>query len=126
MYSKRPELEADGRDPFDNDVTSGEIGGYLNDEAVISAIVKASDIDYEDIERYFIRARLAPNSEERKMLYEAKVILKDGNELLFEVDCTTGEIIKLDSSIAPPPNFKDDEKDFKDFPEEFPHPIKYK
>ena len=123
MYSKRPEPKDDGHDPFDNDVTSGEIGGYLNDEAVINAIVEASDLDYEEIERYFVRAKLAPGNEERKMLYEAKVILKSGNELLFEVDCATGEIIKLDSSVVPPPSFKDDEKDF---PEEFTHPIKYK
>lgn len=110
MYSTRPKPDDEGHDPFDKDVTSGAIGGYLNDEAVINAILEATELDSENIVKYFVRAKLVHGNEDRNMIYEAKIILKDGKELLFEVDCSTGEIIKLDSSMLPPPEFKDEEK----------------
>lgn len=105
MYSQTP--SGGEHDPFDKDISTGEVGGFLNKEEAFEALVSLLEIDKDDIKSYSVNLALDLASPNKKMVYSIKIELENG-ERFYQIDCLTGEMI--DPSMAPPPQFDKDEQ----------------
>ena len=98
IYSTRLEKDGEGK-LFDKDVSLGEVGGFLNKEAVLSAIISEISEDITNIEDYEIRAKY--KKEEQSLCYEVTLKFKgDKTVYEFEIDCKTGGVIKTDERLS--------------------------
>ena len=105
MYSQTP--SGGEHDPFDKDISTGEVGGFLNKEEAFEALVSLLEIDQDDIKSYSVNLALDLSSPNKKMAYSIKIELENG-ERFYQIDCLTGEMV--DPSMAPPPPFDKDEQ----------------
>ena len=105
MYSQTP--SGGEHDPFDKDISTGEVGGFLNKEEAFEALVSLLEIDKDDIKSYSVNLALDLASPNKKMVYSIKIELENG-EKFYQIDCLTGEMI--DPAMAPPPPFDKDEQ----------------
>lgn len=100
IYSTHPPKE-NGK-PFDKDIIVGDVGGFVPKEEVLSALLNATGLAKENIEFYDIKAKPLLNGQERQMIYLASIkLIGDGQRYEFEVDCETGEVLKLDAKLPP-------------------------
>ncbi len=120
IYATHP--PKDGEKPFDKDIVMGDIGGFIPKEEVLETLINATEIEENDIEFYDIKAKPIKNGEENQMVYMVLIkLFEDAEKYEFEVDCETGEVLKLDSKLPPkdmpkPPQ-ENGEQDFEGYPE---------
>lgn len=123
MYTQTPN---DGdHDPFDKDISTGEIGGFLNKEQAYNALISLLEINMEDVKSYSVHLALDLASPDKKMVYSIRIELDEG-EKFYQIDCLTGELVDTTQppkipefdflppeSQGQPPKHDDSEKGFK-------------
>ncbi|MDY3846001.1 MAG: hypothetical protein SOZ62_03725 [Eubacteriales bacterium] len=99
IYSSRPN-KGDENDPFKKDISSGEVGGFIKQDDALTLLLEEIELDKADIKWYWVQVKL----HNRKMVYSVYIRVKDdATTYEFEVDCRTGEVVKIDNSM---PNIK--------------------
>lgn len=90
MYSSRP----NNGEPPKGDVVSGNIGGVLKPNEVLSLVVEYMGKSLSAVERYDVFARPTQRGD-RRVIY-AVILMVEGDEKVYEyeVDCVTGEIFE--------------------------------
>ena len=115
IYSTRPEKEENGDkqdDPFDKDVSTGNIGGLVKEDEALISLLETIERELSSIEQSEVR--ILPQFENGKlsMIYVVKIKFSD-DELTYEykIDCYTGELL---SSTAVPSSDETDAPEHKD------------
>ena len=108
IYSTRPHKGSEN-DPFDKDVSRGEIGGFVKQDDALTALVASIEIDISNVEDYEIKVEINHIDGKPQMVYTLMIKLKnDENIYEFEVDCKDGGIVKTDERL---PNRDDGRND---------------
>lgn len=95
IYSTRPNKGGEN-DPFDKDISSGNIGGVVKQDDALILLLVAIEIDRAEIEWYRVQAK----PQNRQMVYNVSIRVKgDATMYEFEVDCQTGEVVKIDTNM---------------------------
>ncbi len=96
ICSTRPNKDDD---PFDKDITSGSVGGFVDGEDALKSLLSALMIDASEIEVRDIRARVQFH-DDKKMVYDIRIKFKGDDEMYtFEVDCLNGEVVRIDDRL---------------------------
>lgn len=95
IYSTRPNKGGEN-DPFGKDISSGDIGGVVKQDDALTLLLVAIDIDRTEVEWYRVQAK----PQNRQMVYNVSIRIKgDATTYEFEVDCQTGEVVKIDTNM---------------------------
>lgn len=106
IYSTRPN-KGEEDDPFGKDVSSGEVSGFVNQKDALTLLLTAIEVNQNCIEWYRVQAKPQHQNGNRQMVYNVSIRLKDDTVTYeFEVDCQTGEVVKIDTNM-PNINFSD-------------------
>lgn len=99
LYSTRAGSE-EPDDPFTQDIATGNVGGFVDQEDVLSILLSAISASRTDVERFDIKAKLERDNGTLRMVYTVSVKLKGAKDSYeFEVDCLSGEIVKTDDKL---------------------------
>lgn len=91
MYTHRPDKEGE-HSPFDEDILTGAVGGYLGREEILSVLATELQADVTALLGLDIRAAMKRGEEGRSLVYEVRVWL-GGARYKLELDCLTGEVL---------------------------------
>ena len=106
IYSTRPH-KGEEDDPFGKDVSSGDVSGFVNQKDALTLLLTAIEVNQNCIEWYRVQAKPQHQNGNRQMVYKVSIRLKDDTATYeFEVDCQTGEVVKIDTDM-PNINFSD-------------------
>lgn len=95
IYSTRPNKGGEN-DPFGKDISSGDIGGVVKQDDALTLLLAAIEIDMAEVEWFRVQAK----PQNRKMVYNVSIRVKgDATAYEFEVDCQTGEVVKIDTNM---------------------------
>lgn len=99
IYSTRPEKGGEN-DPFDKDVSHGEIGGFIKQDDALTSLLASVEIDISNVEDYEIKVDINHSHSNSQMVYTLMLKLKnDENIYEFKVDCKNGNIVKTDERL---------------------------
>lgn len=99
IYSTRPEKDTD-TDPFEKDVSAGEVGGYVGQKDALTLLLAEIKVDLSNIDWYRVYARLKHSNGNRQMVYNISIRFNgDSSVYTFEIDPKNGEIVKIDSNM---------------------------
>ena len=112
MYSAKPD---DGEKPKD-EVISGTVGGYIEGNVALEAVLTKLNKTLDDVAEYRVFA-LPSKHGEKKVVYLVTLRFKnDTASYRYEVDCRTGEVLQGGAEgNAPHPEEDEREDDFEDF-----------
>ena len=96
MYSDKSE-DADngGEQDKNDDMISGDLGGVVEEESAIDAILKLMSAKPEDVDNFKVKLRPTYDVEEQKYKLFYEITIKFKGELqkyVYRVDCFTGDI----------------------------------
>ena len=94
IYNNKPSDDESGGI---NDIVSGILGGYLDENGALSAVKEFLEITSSEIENYSVRIKPSIIGG-ISLKYQVIVTLKSGSEYKFEVDCKTGDVSLLETS----------------------------
>ena len=99
IYSTRPNKDGND-DPFDKDISTGSVGGFIKDNDALAMLLETIEVDASEVAWYEVKAKPTHRGEDRQMVYHISIRLNDDTKVYkFEIDCTTGQIIKSDDKI---------------------------
>ncbi len=99
IYSTRPN-KGDGNDPFNNDISSGDIGGFVGQDDALTLLLAELEVERSELEWHRVKAKPQHNNGNRQMVYHVSIRIKgDTATYDFEVDCKTGEVVKIDHDM---------------------------
>lgn len=99
IYSTRPNKN-DENDPFSKDVSSGDIGGIVQQNDALALLLASIELDPTDIEWHQVQAKPQRHGESRRMVYHVAIrVIGDASTYEFEVDCLTGDVVKIDANM---------------------------
>ena len=102
IYSTRPEKDnkEEQDDPFEKDVSVGNVGGFVAQADALASLLGVIGTDTENIEWYQVQAKPQRTDGSRQMVYSISIRFKNNAiTYLFELDCQSGEVIKMDVSL---------------------------
>lgn len=103
LYSVNPIHKNKGEKP-PQEVIVGEVGGYIEKESALQAVLKTISLDESEVEWYELRVHPQGDNNQRKMVYSITLKKKNSNELLrYEVDPKTGLVTASGMVGTPPP-----------------------
>ena len=95
IYSTRPERN-DGNDPFDKDISSGTVAGFIDEDEAVELAIEALELDSTQIEWVRVHAGPEGKGESRRMVYGILVGLKNNGGIYeAKVDCIDGKVEAL-------------------------------
>ncbi len=99
IYSTRPNKGGEN-DPFGKDISSGNIGGVVKQDDALTLLLAAIEVDWAEVEWYRVQAKPQHHNGNRQMVYNVSIRVKgDATTYEFEVDCQTGEVVKIDTNM---------------------------
>lgn len=98
IYATRP----DDSPSFDKDVSSGSVGGFIDKNDVLPLLLTALSLDGGSVERINLRATSRVEGGKHSMIYRADLFLKSGTRYFVEIDCQSGEILKIEEDSHEP------------------------
>ncbi len=99
MYNYKPEKE-DNHGP--NDVVSGGIEGFLNNNEAINAVIEYLQISTSDIESYYVTFKPIEHSG-TTAIFEVTITLSGGHTYRYNVNSKTGEVTERNNDISNEP-----------------------
>ena len=99
IYSTRPDKGTEN-DPFGKDVSHGDVGGFVKGEDALEILLAMLEIDKNQVKWYTSHAKYQQKDGKRQLIYKISVRFTDDESTYeFEVDCNTGEIVKIDHDM---------------------------
>ena len=119
IYSTRPGKGEDN-DPFGDNVSKGEVGGFINQKDAFSLLLESMEVEEDDVEWHKVKTTSSKENNLRKMVYVISLRLEgDDTVYNFEINCQSGDIKELPADALDtekvPPSEKDEDEDEKDF-----------
>lgn len=100
VYATKPDKDNSEGDSLLDDIVSSAISGFVQQNDALSLLLSEIDIDLSEIEWYHVQAKPQNNNGNRKMVYSVSIRLRDDPVTYsFQMDCKTGEILKIDESM---------------------------
>ena len=92
IYSSRD--EEDGDEEFEDDISSGSVGGYITDNESLLSFIDKLGISKNNIEKFRLRVGFEKIDSTHRMIYIITLkVENDPSTHVIKIDCITGDIL---------------------------------